>query len=144
MSNDVTTHRSTAVPAQYALARMSVDQLREQIGRAISMTADSIAYLAAVWVELEVAINASPRHGGHSGVSGKIAVIGVVAGEVDGDAILHLCLRFGNGFAEGRTRARWSSACLIVTGVPKVVGLMRVVAISITPPLRLRACAAAR
>ncbi len=33
--------------------RMSTDELRKELSRAITMTADALAYLAACWVELE-------------------------------------------------------------------------------------------
>lgn len=52
MSTEIT-RSASLVPAPFELARMTNEELRAHIGRAISMTAESIAYLAAVWVELE-------------------------------------------------------------------------------------------
>lgn len=45
-----------SLPATYtpiSLTRMETQDLRAELGRAITMTADSLAYLAGVWAELE-------------------------------------------------------------------------------------------
>lgn len=41
------------VPAQYEMARLTNNELREKLSEAINLTATSIAYLASVWTELE-------------------------------------------------------------------------------------------